>query len=136
MVRSARPTLAVVPLADLSLTLATTRGKTRLLLGLITQTLSRHRAFLGDSGIAEFVALSPSKKHGDRMPPDVSVYRPVVVVNDPTKYQIMATSPLAWGAPQASEAYDFIGQQWVLSVLSGVSSARNVRVRIGLIMRY
>lgn len=67
------------------------------------------------------------------MSPDVSSYIEASDTNNPDDYQLMAMSTLASGAIPAKEAYDFINQQNIQSVVFGASSKKHIEETVQLI---
>lgn len=109
------------------------RKKYKALPGLITQNLPYLKSKLEEWGIEEVVICSSINKIGYLMSPDVQSYVDCIKNNNAEKYQIMAMSTLASGAIKASEAYDFINQLNIQSVVFGASSERNIKETVGLI---
>ena len=109
------------------------RRNYRVLPGLLTQNLPLTHGLLTEAGIDEVVICASFNKLGYLMSPDVESYTETARYNDPARFQIMAMSTLASGAIPAREAYDFINQQNVQSVVFGASSQRNIRETVGLI---
>ena len=67
------------------------------------------------------------------MSPSTESYINVATSNDSNKYQLMAMSTLASGAIPAKEAYDFINQQNIQSVVFGASSRKHIEETMSLI---
>ena len=67
------------------------------------------------------------------MSQNIESYTNAATRNDGSKYQIMAMSTLASGAIRAKEAYEFINQQNVQSVVFGASSKKHIEETISLI---
>jgi aryl-alcohol dehydrogenase-like predicted oxidoreductase len=67
------------------------------------------------------------------MSPDRDSYITAANNNDSSKYQLIAMSTLASGAIPAQEAYGFINQQKVQSVVFGASTEHHIRETLGLI---
>ena len=101
--------------------------------GLITQNMPHLKAKLESWGIEDVVICSSFNKIGYLMSPDVDSYIKVSADNDPSKYQLMAMSTLASGAINAKEAYGFINQQNIQSVVFGASSKKHIEETISLI---
>jgi len=64
------------------------------------------------------------------MSPNVGSYKTASDKNDPSKYQLMAMSTLASGAIPAKDAYNFINQQKIQSVVFGASSSVHIEETI------
>jgi len=79
------------------------------------------------------VICSSYNKIGYLMSPDVESYVRASRDNNPNDYQLMAMSTLASGAISAKEAYDFINEQKLQSVVFGASSKRNIDETVSLI---
>lgn len=67
------------------------------------------------------------------MSPNTEEYIDTITKNDPSKYQIMAMSTLASGAINPKEAYNFINQLNIQSVVFGASSKKHIQETISLI---
>ena len=67
------------------------------------------------------------------MSPDVNSYIDIANTNNPQEYQLMAMSTLASGAIRANEAYEFINQQKIQSVVFGASSKIHIDETVKLI---
>jgi len=109
------------------------RKKYNALPGLITQNMPILKARLEEWGIEEVVICSSFNKIGYLMSPDTESYVTVANKNDSSKYQIMAMSTLASGAIPAKEAYEFINQQNIQSVVFGASSKKHIEETVSLI---
>ena len=109
------------------------RKKYKVLPGLITQNMPILKAKLELWGIEEVVICCSFNKIGYLMSPDVISYIDASKNNDPSKYQLMAMSTLASGAIPAYEAYTFINQQKIQSVVFGASSKGHIEETIKLI---
>jgi hypothetical protein len=109
------------------------RKKYRVLPGFITQNMPRLLTFLNEAGLSEIVVCSSFNKVGYLMSPDVESYVAAANRNDPGRFQLMAMSTLASGAIAPREAYEFVNQQKIQSVVFGASSARNIRETVQLI---
>lgn len=108
-------------------------SKYRVLPGLITQNMPRLISKLKEWQIEEVVICSSFNKIGYLMSPNVESYIQTASQNDPSKYQLMAMSTLASGAIRAKEAYEFINQQNIESVVFGASSRKHIEETISLI---
>jgi len=109
------------------------RNKYNVLPGLITQNLPFLAKKLDEWGIKEVVICSSFNKIGYLMSPDVETYIDIAMRNDPSVYQLMAMSTLASGAIPAKDAYDFINQQNIQSVVFGASSRKNIEETVRLV---
>jgi hypothetical protein len=98
--------------------------------GLITQNMPMLLAGLRDHGIEGVVICTSFNKIGYLMSPDVESYTEALRDNDPSKYPIMAMSVLASGALVPDEAYAFIREHRVQSVVFGASSVRNIKATV------
>ncbi len=101
--------------------------------GLITQNMPLLKKKLEEWGIYEVVICSSFNKIGYLMSPNVESYVEATKNNDPDKYQLMAMSTLASGAIPAKEAYEFINQQKIQSVVFGASSKNHISESFSLI---
>ena len=109
------------------------RKKYDALPGLITQNMPYLKQKFEDWGITKVVICASYNKIGYLMSPDVESYEKAAQQNNPYDYQLMAMSTLASGAIPAREAYDFINQQNLQSVVFGASSKRNIDETVSLI---
>lgn len=109
------------------------RKKYKVLPGLITQNMPMLKAKLELWGIEEVVICTSFNKIGYLMSPDLESYITAVKNNDSSKYQLMAMSTLASGAIPATDAYEFINQQNVQSVVFGASSKKHIEETVSLI---
>ncbi len=109
------------------------RKKYKALPGLITQNMPVLIKKLELWGIEEVVICSSFNKIGYLMSPDVQSYIDAANQNDPSKYQLMAMSTLASGAIPAKEAYHFINEQNIQSVVFGASSQKHISETCSLI---
>jgi hypothetical protein len=101
--------------------------------GLITQNMPYLVKKLKEWEIDEVVVCSSFNKIGYLMSPDIESYIKTANDNDPSKYQLMAMSTLASGAIPAIEAYDFINNQKIQSVVFGASSKGHIEETVKLI---
>ena len=67
------------------------------------------------------------------MSPGVESYVEAARNNNPDEYQLMVMSTLASGAIPAKEAYEFINQQNIQSVVFGASSKSHIEETVKLI---
>ncbi|KYK21249.1 hypothetical protein AYK24_03335 [Thermoplasmatales archaeon SG8-52-4] len=109
------------------------RKKYKALPGLITQNLPWLLNKLSEWDIHEVVVCSSFNKIGYLMSPDVQSYIEVTSKNNSGDYQIMAMSTLASGAIVPKEAYAFINEQNIQSVVFGASSEKHIKETINLI---
>jgi len=109
------------------------RKKYKALPGLITQNMPFLKKKFQDWGIKGVVICSSYNKIGYLMSPDRDSYILATENNNPSDYQLMAMSTLASGAIPAKEAYEFINQQKLQSVVFGASSKKNIDETVGLI---
>lgn len=103
--------------------------------GLITQNMPYLVNKLKTWKIEEIVVCSSFNKIGYLMSPDVESYINAANDNDPSKYQLMAMSTLASGAIPPKEAYEFINNQNIQSVVFGASSRNHIYETADLIKR-
>jgi hypothetical protein len=101
--------------------------------GLITQNMPYLVSKFKEWGIKEVVVCSSFNKIGYLMSPGVDSYVEAAKNNNPADYQLMAMSTLASGAIPANEAYEFINQQKVQSVVFGASSKEHIEETLSLI---
>jgi hypothetical protein len=101
--------------------------------GLITQNMPVLKAKLEEWGIEDIVICSSFNKIGYLMSPNLESYITTANNNDPSKYQLMAMSTLASGAIPVIEAYNFINQQNIQSVVFGASSKKHIEETVSLI---
>ncbi len=109
------------------------RKKYNALPGLITQNMPFLKKKFQEWGIKKVVICSSYNKIGYLMSPDRDSYVSATENNNPSDYQLMAMSTLASGAIPAKEAYEFINQQKLQSVVFGASSKKNIDETVGLI---
>ncbi len=109
------------------------RKKYNALPGLITQNMPYLKSKLEEWGVEEVVICSSFNKIGYLMSPGVEAYVEAARYNNASKYQLMAMSTLASGAIPAKEAYEFINQQNIQSVVFGASSKNHIEETVKLI---
>jgi hypothetical protein len=109
------------------------RKKYNALPGLITQNMPLLKSKLEEWGITEVVICSSFNKIGYLMSPDRDSYINAANSNDASKYQLIAMSTMASGAIPAKEAYEFINQQKIQSVVFGASSKGHIVETLKLI---
>lgn len=101
--------------------------------GLITQNMPYLHEKLTEWGIKEVVICSSFNKIGYLMSPNVESYIDTASNNNPQDYQLMAMSTLASGAIPANEAYHFINNQKIQSIVFGASSKNHIEETVRLI---
>jgi hypothetical protein len=101
--------------------------------GFITQNLPELKFNLEKWGISEVVICTSFNKIGYLMSPNIDSYIKVISENNPSKFQIMAMSTLASGAINPVNAYDFINENKIQSVVFGASSKKNIDQTMNLI---
>jgi len=109
------------------------RKKYNVIPGLITQNMPALKSKLEEWGIEEVVICTSFNKIGYLMSPNLDSYLSTTSKNDPNKYQLMAMSTLASGAISAQNAYNFINQQNIQSVVFGASSKKHIEETVSLI---
>lgn len=108
-------------------------NKYKVIPGLITQNLPVLKEKLEEWGIEGVVICASINKIGYLMSPGIEQYISTLQSNNPKKYQIMAMSSLASGAIRPKEAYEFINQQNIQSVVFGASSKDHIEQTVNLI---
>jgi len=101
--------------------------------GLLTQNLPHLKAKLEEWGIEEVVICSSFNKIGYLVSPNLQAVLTSINANDSSKYQLMTMSTMASGAINAKEAYDFINEQNIQSVVFGASSKKNIDETVSLV---
>ena len=101
--------------------------------GLITQNLPYLKQKLEEWGIKEVVICSSINKIGYLMSPGINAYKEVIASNNQEEYQLMAMSTLASGAIPPKEAYKFINDMNIQSVVFGASSEKHIKETVDLI---
>ena len=109
------------------------RKKYKAIPGFITVNLPYLTNKLKVWGIEDVVICSSINKIGFSMNPSLDAYLEVLRNNDPSKYQMMAMSTLASGAIKPQEAFDFINNLNIQSVVFGASSEKNIKSSMKLI---
>ena len=109
------------------------RKKYNAIPGLITVNMPFLVNKLKEWGIEEVVICSSINKKGFNMHPSFDAYMEVLKNNDSTKYQMMAMSTLASGAIKPQEAFDFINDLNIQSVVFGASSEKNIKSSLEMI---
>lgn len=109
------------------------RNKYKVMPGFITLNMPYLKKKLEEWGIEEVVICSTINKAGASMFPSKEEYEKVIAANDPTKYQLMAMSPLAAGAISPEESFDYINSLNLQSVVFGASSKAHIQSSYNLI---
>jgi hypothetical protein len=109
------------------------RKKYKVLPGLITINLPYCLNKLEEWNIKDVVICSSINKIGFTMSPGIEAYEEKIRKNDNNSYQIMAMSTLASGAIKPKEAYDYINEQNIQSVVFGASSKTHIEETVKLI---
>lgn len=109
------------------------RKKHNALPGILTQNMPYLLKKLKEWDIKEVVVCSSFNKIGYLMSPSVESYVEAAKNNNPDDYQLMVMSTLASGAIPAKEAYEFINQQNIQSVVFGASSKSHIEETVKLI---
>jgi hypothetical protein len=109
------------------------RKKYDVLPGFITQNMPYLLQKLKQWNIAGVAVCFAFNKIGYLMSPDVKSYIETANNNSSDDYQLMAMCTLASGAIPAKEAYQFINQQNIQSVVFGASSRKHIEETIKLI---
>ena len=112
------------------------KKKYKVLPGFLTMNLPMLLTSLQEWGIEEVVICSSVNKIGYLMSPSTEEYEKVLANYDRSKYQIMAMSTLASGAIKPKEAFEYVGQQKVDSIVFGASSQKNIQNSKELIDKY
>jgi len=98
--------------------------------GLITQNMPYLLNKLREWDIREVVICSSFNKIGYLMSPNVESYVKAANDNNPNDYQLIGMSTLASGAIPSKEAFEFINQQNIQSVVFGASSKGHIEETI------
>jgi hypothetical protein len=109
------------------------RKKYNALPGLITLNMPYLINKLNEWDIKEVVVCSSFNKIGYLMSPGIDSYIEAVKENNPLDYQLVAMSTLASGAIPPKEAYAFINQQNIQSVVFGASERKHIEETVKLI---
>jgi hypothetical protein len=109
------------------------RKKYHVLPGLITQNMPCLLSKLAEWGIREVVVCTSFNKIGYLMSPNIESYQLFSEKNNPADYQIMAMSTLASGAIPSGEAYAYINQQKIQSIVFGASSRNHIEETVKFI---
>jgi len=109
------------------------KRKYNVLPGFITINLPFCLNKLKEWNIKDVVVCSSINKIGFTMSPNIETYEEIIKNNDSSVYQIMAMSTLASGAIKPQEAYDYINQQNIQSVVFGASSKNHIEETVKMI---
>lgn len=109
------------------------RKKYKVIPGFITLNMPYLKKKLEEWGIDEVVICSTINKAGASMFPSKEEYEKVIAANDPSKYQLMAMSPLAAGAISPAESFEYINSLNLQSVVFGASSKAHIQSSCNLI---
>ena len=109
------------------------RKKYKVIPGFITLNMPYLKKKLEEWGIDEVVICSTINKAGASMFPSKEEYEKVIAANDPSKYQLMAMSPLAAGAISPAESFEYINSLNLQSVVFGASSKAHIQSSYNLI---
>jgi len=101
--------------------------------GFITQNMPFLVKSLKEWGIKEVAICTSINKIGYLMFPDIESYIKTCENNNPDEYQIMAMSTLASGAISPKEAYEFLNNINIQSVVFGASSKEHIEETLNLI---
>ncbi len=104
--------------------------------GLITQNLPYTLNKMKEWGIKDMVICSSFNKIGYLMSPDINSYLDVIKSNNKNDYQLMAMSTLASGAIKPDEAYQFLENKNIQSIVFGASSKNHIEDTKQLIEKY
>jgi hypothetical protein len=110
------------------------RKKFYVLPGLITVNLPYCINKLKEWGIGDVVVCSSINKLGYTMSPGIEAYEKTIRDNDSSQYQIMAMSIFASGAIPPKEAFDYIRDQNIQSVVFGASSKKHIEETVNYIL--
>lgn len=106
------------------------RKKYSVLPGFITVNMPYCLKKLEEWNIKDVVICTSINKIGFSMSPGIEAYEEVLNKNDENVYQIMAMSTLASGAIPPKEAYGYISQLNLQSVVFGASSRKHIEETI------
>lgn len=109
------------------------RKKHNVIPGFITVNLPYCLKKLEEWNIKDVVVCASINKIGFTMSPNVETYEEVLRKNNSDNYQIMAMSTLASGAISPKEAYNYINNQNIQSVVFGASSQKHIEESISYI---
>ena len=109
------------------------RKKYNALPGLITQNLPFLKSKLEEWGLEEIIICSSFNKIGYLMSPSILEYEKVIHDNDESKYQLMGMSTIASGAIPVKDAYAYINQHNLQSVVFGASTKTHIEETVSLL---
>jgi len=112
------------------------KKKYNVLPGFLTMNLPHLLGRMEKWGIEEVVVCASINKIGYLMSPDVPAYEEILSAYDKSKYQIMAMSTLASGAIKPEEAFEYIGNKKIESIVFGASSQKNITQSSELIKQF
>lgn len=112
------------------------KKKYNVLPGFLTMNLPILLEKLREWDLEEVVVCSSINKIGYLMSPGVNEYEKVLAEYDKNKYQIMAMSVMASGAVKPEEAFTYLGNLKIDSVVFGASSQKNIIETNTLINKY
>lgn len=101
--------------------------------GFITQNMPLLRQRLIEWDIHDVVICTSINKIGYLMSPGIEAYEAALAENDGSDYAMMAMATLASGAIPAPEAYEYINNLNLQSVVFGASSRGNIEQTVSLI---
>ena len=109
------------------------RKKYKVTPGFITLNMPLLKQQLEKWGIEDVVICSTINKVGYNMFPSKEEYEKTIATNDPSKYQLMAMSPLASGSITPQEAFDYVNGLNLQSVVFGASSKGHIQSSLDMI---
>ncbi len=109
------------------------RKKYNAIPGFITQNMPILLNKLHKWNIDEVAICTSFNKLGYLMSPNINSYINAANNNNPNRYQLMAMSTLASGAIEAREAYSFINNQNIQSIVFGASTKSHIKETTKLI---
>ena len=109
------------------------RKKYKVTPGFITLNMPYLKSKLAEWGIEDVVICSTINKAGFNMFPSKEAYEKAIAENDPSKYQLMAMSPLASGSITPQESFEYINNLNLQSVVFGASSKAHIQSSFDLI---
>lgn len=112
------------------------RKKYNTLPGFLTMNLPLLIGKFEEWGIEQVVICSAVNKIGYLMSPNIEAYNNIFKIYDKNKFQIMAMSVLASGAIKPEEAFKFVGEKKIESIVFGASSQNNIQNSVELIRKY
>ncbi len=104
--------------------------------GLITQNLPWTLNKMNEWNIKEITLCFSFNKIGYLMSPDITSYLEAIENNNSNNYQLMAMSTLASGAIPPNEAYQFLENKNIQSVVFGASSKKHIIETKEIINKY